>query len=394
MEPLMPRSSALAELASELVREASALTGLLHPITRKSVAELLLFAESYYSNLIEGRVCNPFYVERAMRGDYHDDPTIRALQLESRALIEVQQLIDERLESEPGTKITSPEFVCWIHALIYERLPEDFRWVTNRDRTRKIEVIPGRFRDGMVSIRRHVAPSHDALDRFMARFAEAYDISRLRDVQKIIAAAASHHRLLWIHPFYDGNGRVARLLTHAFVRQAKIDGAGLWSVSRGLAREHRTYVEVLAEADSPRWDDYDGRGNLSERALVKFCDFFLRSCLEQVRYMRGLLQHDALGERVMEYVELRAQGLAGQPKLRPEAGPLLREVVIRGEVGRGEASQIAGLSECSTQTIVGQLLEEGLLTSESPTGRVRIGFPAHAVDYLLPSLYPEEATGF
>ena len=56
-----------------------------------------------------------------------------------------------------------------------------------------------------------------------------------------IAVAAAHHRLLWIHPFLDGNGRVARLLSHAMLLQA-LDTGGIWSVARGLARNERKKV--------------------------------------------------------------------------------------------------------------------------------------------------------
>jgi len=45
----------------------------------------------------------------------------------------------------------------------------------------------------------------------MARFAEAYQTDHLDPLARIIAAAASHHRIAWVHPYLDGNGRVTRL---------------------------------------------------------------------------------------------------------------------------------------------------------------------------------------
>jgi len=55
-----------------------------------------------------------------------------------------------------------------------------------------------------------------------------------------LAAAAAHHRLLWIHPFLDGNGRVARLMSHAMLLEA-LDTGAVWSVARGLARKVADY---------------------------------------------------------------------------------------------------------------------------------------------------------
>ncbi|WP_217639947.1 Fic family protein [Palleronia marisminoris] len=54
-------------------------------------------------------------------------------------------------------------------------------------------------------------------------------------MEPILAAACAHHRLLWVHPFLNGNGRVARLMSYAMLRRAP-DTLGLWSVARGLAR--------------------------------------------------------------------------------------------------------------------------------------------------------------
>jgi Fic family protein len=91
----------------------------------------------------------------------------------------------------------------------------------------------------------------------MARFEEAYGSTRLSKVRRIVAVAAAHHRLLWIHPLYDGNGRVARLMSHAlFVRQSI--GGSLWSASRGLARNVAQYKAMLMAADEPRRGDLMG----------------------------------------------------------------------------------------------------------------------------------------
>jgi hypothetical protein len=59
-----------------------------------------------------------------------------------------------------------------------------------------------------------------------------------------------------------------------------------------------------------------------------------------------------------------------------------------GEFERGEASRITGLSERVARDVLGQLLDEGFLLSDSPKGKVRVGFPVHALGSLLPNLYP------
>jgi Fic family protein len=142
-------------------------------------------------------------------------------------------LIDD--DSRDLGDIPRTEYVLWLHREFCQRLPATL--LRNRDpkTDREVEVVPGAFRDGEVIVGSHVAPVASELPRFMQYFEERYEVANLSKVMRIIAVAASHHRLLWIHPFFDGNGRVARLFSHAFLKELGV-GSALWSVSRGLAR--------------------------------------------------------------------------------------------------------------------------------------------------------------
>ena len=202
----------------------------------------------------------------------------------------------------------------------------------------------------------------------------------------MIAAAAAHHRLAWIHPFPDGNGRVTRLFTHAYLIRIGMDGHGLWTVTRGLSRRRDDYIAALVAADQPRAGDLDGRGSLSERGLEEFCGFFLETAMDQITFMRDLLDLKGLERRITGYVERRA---AVKEELAPEASHILRELLLRGEVARGEIPRITGRPERTARRILELLLKEELVVSDSPKGRVRLGFPVKAVGYYLPRLYPE-----
>jgi Uncharacterized conserved protein len=226
----------------------------------------------------------------------------------------------------------------------------------------------------------------------MVRFGESYAPQKHHGAAKLVAAAAAHHRLMWIHPFLDGNGRVARLFTEAYLHRIPVHGFGLWSVSRGLARRNIDYKSALTWADAPRRNDLDGRGNLSNEGLVKFCRFFLEVCRDQVDYMGTLLQLDGLVERVRSYVQLRGTAIIPNPPgsddLRPESARMLQEVLLRGEAPRGAVIEASGLKERTGRNLLAQLVAEGLLVSDTPKGEVRIGFPIHAAGWFFPELYP------
>lgn len=386
LEPLFPtdREGELRDLAVELLRKSARIGGALHPITRRSVVELVRAMNSYYSNLIEGHNTHPLAIEKALRNDYSVDPALRALQFESRAHIEVQILVERRLAEVPDTEICTPEFLCWVHREFYDRLPDEFRAVKTASGGAD-RVVPGELRQCEVEVGRHVPPAFRSLPRFLGRFAEGYCFNALDPVQKIIAVAASHHRLAWIHPFLDGNGRVTRLFTHAALIRSQTDGHRLWTVSRGLARRRDEYMAALAAGDAQRHSDLDGRGHLSDEGLARFCHFFLSTAIDQVDFMTGLLDLDAMQERILLFAEhwvVRTRGAEMIPHL-------LRDLFLRGEVTRGEATRILQKPERTARRILGTLLEKGLLASASAGAPVRLGFPAALVGYYFPRLYPE-----
>ncbi|BCH05663.1 hypothetical protein MesoLj131b_76620 (plasmid) [Mesorhizobium sp. 131-2-5] len=381
MEPMFPEVGRdLEDLVVDLVESASAFGGRLNPIMRASVGDLVRSMNCYYSNLIEGHNTHPVDIDRALAGDYSQEPQKRNLQLEARAHIEVQALIDR---GEMPYPVVSVEGIRWIHGEFCARLPDDLLWVTDPQSDQRERVEPGALRTHHVKVGRHIAPEPEALERLLNRFAEAYASSRLSKVQRLISVGASHHRLVWIHPFMDGNGRVSRLFSHALLREYGV-GSELWSVSRGLAREVQAYKDLLQAADEPRRGDLDGRGNLSASGLSRFCTFFLRSCLDQVRFMETLMEPNELLNRM----EIWCNEEISARRLPKGSWPLLREGVISGEFPRSQAEALTGYQERQARSVLSALLDRGLLLSHSPKGKLRLGFPIEVVERWLPRLYP------
>ena len=200
-------------------------------------------------------------------------------------------------DQAPKVSPLSLDYILWTHREFCSRLPPELLWVEDPKTKEKWKVIPGELRTRMVvvGVHVHIPPPPEDLTAFMARFETAYQSdSKLR---QLVGVAASHHRLVWIHPFLDGNGRVARLISHAMLKELGI-GSTLWSVSRGLARSVAEYKANLMAADEPRQGDLDGRGNLSRKSLIAFCEYFLAQCLDQVRFMEQLLAPSLLSDRI------------------------------------------------------------------------------------------------
>jgi Fic family protein len=229
----------------------------------------------------------------------------------------------------------------------------------------------------------HIAISPGALPRFLARFEQVY--GNLGKADWIISTAAAHHRLPWMHPFMDCNGRVARLVSHAMLRGI-LDTGAVWSVARGLARNVQLYKALLANCDLPRRNDLDGRGTLSEEALAEFTRFFLTVCIDQVNFMENLMQPDRLRARILLWAEEETR----LRHLPAKSGTILEAVLYRGELPRGEAAGIVGTGERQARRIVSALVEKEVLLSDSPRAPLRLAFPATLAQRWMPGLFPEK----
>lgn len=376
LEPAYPRRTRrLEDLAVDLATQTGQLTQGLHPIVVSTLGELVRSMNCYYSNLIEGHRTTPGDIERALSADLSTDPEQRDLQLEAKAHIEVQRLIDLNTEWMSDSPV-SPDFMQRIHRAFYERLPASL-W-----RLGDVTVEPGQFRTSNVQIGRHVPPYAETVPKFLQRFSQLYDPERFSKLDQIIAVAAAHHRFLWIHPFLDGNGRVVRLMSHAHLQRIGI-GNSLWSVSRGLARQVQTYRKQLAIADEQRQNDYDGRGNLTMKGLVLFCEFFLETCLDQVTFMAKLLAPQQLLNRIEAYAMIETNA----KQLLPGSFPILKAALLEGRVKRGDVATLTGYQERQARSVLKRLLEVGLLTAESPKGPVSLAFPVAAAEQWFPQLW-------
>ena len=355
----------LHDKALELVAASTRLDQSLPKGSSAGLAELVRSMNGYSSNLIEGHDAHPVDIERALRADYSNEPRKRDLQLEARSHIAVQSWIDAGgLKGRAATA----DGVSEIHRRFCEDLPESLLTIEDPDTGSRHRVVPGRWRESDVAVGRHYAVSPGAVARYLERFEAVY--ARLGKLETILAAAAAHHRLLWIHPFADGNGRVARLMSYAML-QDSMGTSGIWSIARGLARNESASKDRPEDRDQPRHGDLDGRGALSEEALAGFIDFFLDICMDKVTFMERLVQPASFVGRVIRWAD--AEVAAG--RLAARSYRLLEAVMIRGKVERGDVENVLGTSERTARRVTSALLAQGALVSDSPRSRLHLGLP-------------------
>ena len=387
MEPLLISKGSrhrgvITDFAFDLTQKTAGFRRSLPPSLLASLADLVRAMNCYYSNLIEGHDTHPVDIERALKNEYSQDARKRNLQFEAKAHISVQQWIDAG--GLPRDHSIRAEGICEIHRRFCELLPEDLLWVEEPVTNERIRLVRGELRKRDIRVGGHLAISPGAVPRFLKRFEEIYE--SIGRTELVISTAAAHHRLLWIHPFLDGNGRVARLMSHSMLLEM-LDTGAVWSVARGLARNVEEYKTHLANCDLTRRNDLDGRGTLSEEALTEFTRFFLSVCIDQVTFMENLVQPDRLRTRILLWAEEEIR-LGSLP---PKSGSILEAVLYRGELPRGDADTVVGTGKRQARRIVSALVDKGVLVSESPRAPLRLTFPAALASRWMPGLFPEKA---
>jgi len=381
IEEMIPE--ALTDLALTIRTEASELGRGLHTDSAAELRGMVRIMNSYYSNLIEGHNTRPRDIEAALKGAAVEE-VHRPLAEEAAAHVRVQEWID--LEADAGRlpEPTSEAFIVELHCRFYEAMPAEFRFTQAGERC--VEITPGGYRNEEVEVGHHLPPAAERIPAFMAHFAMRYRGLTSGATGKILSIPAAHHRLNYIHPFLDGNGRVSRLMSHAMIRNAGIGGHGLWSVSRGLARgleDRGEYKMRMDAADMPRQGERDGRGNLSMNALQSYTGWFLTVMLDQLRFSRAVLDLDALRPRYLSLV----RDLSADDK---RAQKLVDHVLRHGEMARGDAAMVLQVSPRTAQTVVKAAQLSGFITSDGPKTPVRIAFPLDYRERLFPNLFSAE----
>ncbi|WP_256347385.1 Fic family protein [Pseudomonas gingeri] len=381
LEPLMPNfPDELLKLAEEISFQAGKLTGMVPPEMTSRVGGILRITNSFYSNLIEGQFTEPLTLAPSA-------PKRSRKELSELAMTHIgAQQAFERATSvyaeSPWATFFDPRFIARVHRRLFDgATPEQLRLTDGS------LLVPGQIRDAAqkeVAVGGHAAPASKAVPPMLVRMQQVY--GRLPDARsRLIAAMAYHHRLAWVHPFVDGNGRSVRLITHLQLHKLGL-ASPLWSLSRGLARHQNAYYAYLANADKPRRGDLDGRGQLTQAGLFEFVGFMLETCLDQMRYTERTLGINHLKGRLEVIFKWEPRILKAGVKL--ESARAVHILFTQGKISRADFKVFTGLSERTAIEQLKILVNLGIVENLSPKARdLYPGLPIWFAQLLFPDLH-------
>lgn len=370
LEPVWPSPgfpASILRTAETLSFRAGKLTGLLPENTAIRIGGLMRITNSYYSNLIEGQFTEPATL--STRVPRRDSKQLREL---AESHIGVQALLERTVRrpksfDAPWSVFFAPEFISVIHRRLFTGASDDdLRLSDGR------LMVPGQLRDSAqrnVLVGDHAAPAWESVAPMLTRLQQVYG-GQPDLTSRILSALAYHHRLAFIHPFEDGNGRVVRIITHLQLMRLGL-ASPLWSLSRGLARKQDEYYGRLRAADQPRRGDLDGRGQLTQGGLFEFVEFMLQVCIYQMEYVEQAMGLVSLRQRLERVIGLEERFIGAGVK--PEMAKAIHILLTQGEIARADFKIFSGLHDRVASDQLKKLIDLGVV--EAPSAKSRSIFP-------------------
>jgi Fic family protein len=199
------------------------------PRIAEEMHRLFLAKGAHATTAIEGNTLSEEQVERVISGDLELPPSQEYLQQEIENIVEACAAI-ERMIQDTGRFELSVDLLCSLNRYVLEDLKRE-DWVQ-----------PGRFRQRAVGVGAYLGAPHEDVEFLtdtMAAWLNGPDFTAEPDdkrgafLRTLLRAAAAHLYIAWIHPFGDGNGRVARLVEFGI-----LTAAGIPSVAAHLLSNH------------------------------------------------------------------------------------------------------------------------------------------------------------
>ncbi len=215
-----------------------------------------------------------------------------------------------------------------------------------RWRKGKMQVVSGAFGKEKIHFE---AIEAESLDSEMEAFLHWFN--QEQDIDLVIKSAIAHLWFVTIHPFDDGNGRIARAITDLMLTRADDSEYRFYSLSTYIDKDKNNYYNVLEQTQ---------KGNLD---ITDWLNWFL-SCLNNaINGTEGLL------DKVI--YKTKFWSLANQNKINDRQRKIIN-LLLDDFQGNMTTSKYAKITKCSTDTAlrdIKQLVEFGVLSSGETTGR-------------------------
>lgn len=349
--PFAPQFAFTARLASDLMRIEGARQAIVHlPITASVLATLRETARLYsthYSTQIEGNRLTQEQVSQVVERQGHFPGRER----DEREVLGYYAALEKVEEfALSGAPVTERQ-IQQLHALVMAGGRSTSRSTPYRDGQNVIR--DSRSRDIV-----YMPPEAKDVPELMADLVSWLRASELAGIPCPVRAGIAHYQFATIHPYYDGNGRTARLLTTLILHLGAYDLKGLYSLEEYYARDLAAYYEALTVGPSHNY--YLGR---AEGDLTSWVEYFCNGVAESF---------ESVKKRAEEAARTGAQDTSvGIRQLDPRQRKTLALFRDQETITSTDIERLFKLSQRTARDLLSRWCQAGFLVVADPAKKSR-----------------------
>lgn len=340
----------IANKLLEIERNKEAITIL--PITGNVIASLRETARlmtTHYSTQIEGNSLTKEEVKQVVQGK-SGFPGRERDEREVRNYFAALEYVEEQLKQNA---LLTEKLIQTIHSLVYNGLKKqtpyrDGQNVIKDGNTGSIVYMPPESVD--------VAPMMKTLTDWVNNQITS------QELPAPIIAALAHYQFATIHPYYDGNGRTARLLTTFILHKTGYGMKGIYSLEEYYAKNLQGYYNALTIGNSHNY--YFGR---AEADITPFLEYFtggMAIAFQKVREMALSYKEDEISLVLVHHTEKLRE-------LRPQQRQVLSLFIKSREVDLREIADHLGINSRSASGVIKKWIEQGFIKVENNSKKAR-----------------------
>ncbi|MDO4573986.1 MAG: Fic family protein [Planctomycetia bacterium] len=239
---------------------------------------------------------------------------------------------------------------------LHRRLVQGLAWYPEGEG----DSTPGEYRNVSVLIGSHKPVDFTQVPDYMEDLFDFLEEERPARMD-LLKIALSHHRLVWIHPFQNGNGRTARLFTYALLVRYGfgLETGRLFNPASVFCATRETYYQKLAAADRavPTGDD---------APLLDWCEYVLAGIHRETEHLSQLTDYAFFSSKILRPA-IRQTRQGGEITEREEK--ILLEAVAKKVLVPGDVREMFRFDAATVSRLIRGLRDKKMLVPTAPNAR-------------------------
>ena len=260
----------------------------------------------------------------------------------------IEGIVDMAMDAVQNSKqpLSEERLFGWHAALFPTGWSGLYKIAVGRYRTEEMQIVSGAVGNEKIH---YEAPKPQIVKKEMDKFLKWFNGKE--KIDDLLKAAVAHFWFIIIHPFYDGNGRIARAITDLMLAHSDGSPQRFYSMSAQILKERKKYYSVLQLCQHKKHD------------ITEWLKWFLE-CLQN-----ALLETEKITNMILQKAEFWSKHQSMELNNRQR---IMLNKLLDGFKGKLKTAKWAKIAKCSHDTAlmdIKDLIEKNILRQENGNGK-------------------------